>query len=128
MEVESAKPIDSISGDRRAARRYDLQLEVRWTLIRRRRAVDSGVGRTIDISSRGVLFEADRPLPLAWNVELSVFWPVLLGDVAPLQLAISGAIVRSQGQRVAIRMHRHEFRIRAHSLPGTGGVAETRIA
>jgi hypothetical protein len=101
---------ESIGGDRRADRRYDLRLDLRWKLIRRRRVLETGVGVTLDFSSGGLLFETDRPLPAGLNVELSIAWPVLLHDVAQLQLVVSGRVVRSQGVRTAIRMVQHEFR------------------
>ena len=43
-------------------------------------------------------------------MELSISWPVLLHNVAPLQLVVCGRIVRSDGKRTAIRMVQHEFR------------------
>src|SRR6266567_1545735 len=116
---------DSIAGDRRSDRRYRIQLELRWKLIRRRKLQDSGTGRTIDLSSGGILFDAGRPLPVGLNVELSVSWPVLLQHVAPMQLVVAGRIVRSDGRRTALRITQHEFRTmggssegRESSLPG----------
>jgi hypothetical protein len=44
------------------------------------------------------------------NVELSINWPVLLHDVAPMQLVVSGRIVRSKDHKVAVRTTQHEFR------------------
>ena len=105
-----APDYDAINGDRRKDRRYHLQLELRWKLIRRRRVLDKGTGRTIDVSSGGVLFDAGRHLPEGLNVELSISWPVLLHNVAPLQLVVCGRIVRGNGQQVAIRTVQHEFR------------------
>jgi hypothetical protein len=99
-----------IPGDRRSDRRYRIDLELRWKLIHRRKVQDSGVGRTIDLSSGGILFEANREMPVGLNVELSVAWPVLLHQVAALQLVVSGRIVRTDGQQVALRMTQHEFR------------------
>jgi hypothetical protein len=101
---------DAIAGDRRQDRRYELQLDVKWKLIRRRRVLDTGTGQTIDMSSGGVLFDAGRHLPEGLNVELSITWPVLLHNVAPMQLMASGRIVRSSGRKVAIQTTQHEFR------------------
>lgn len=112
---EPAVQSDSISGDRRRDRRYHLQLELKWKLIRRRRVLDVGVGQTIDISSGGILFDAGRHLPDGLNVELSISWPVLLHNVAPMQLIASGKIVRGDGRRVAIQTVQHEFRTVGHS-------------
>jgi hypothetical protein len=101
---------DGIGGDRRSDRRYGLRLELRWKLIRRRRILEAGTGETVDFSSGGVLFETARPMPVGLNVELAVAWPVLLHNVAQLQLVVGGRIVRSDGYRTAIQMTQHEFR------------------
>jgi c-di-GMP-binding flagellar brake protein YcgR len=104
---------DGIAGERRYDRRYDIELDVRWKLLRRRKVVDTGTGRTVDLSSGGILFEAGRALPPGLDVELSVSWPVLLHDVAPLQLVVTGRIVRSDERHVALRTIQHEFRTMA---------------
>ncbi len=108
-----------IAGDRRYDKRYQLQLELRWKLIRRRKIQDVGAGRTIDLSSGGILFEATKPLPVGLNVELSIAWPVLLHNVAPMQLVVSGKIVRSAGGNTAVLITAHEFRT-------TGGSSDHR--
>ncbi len=102
--------LDSIAGDRRNDRRYRIELDLRWKLIRRRKVRDVGTGRTLDLSSGGVLFDATRPLPVGMNVELSVSWPVLLHNVAAMQLVITGRIIRTNGSQIAIHMDQHEFR------------------
>src|SRR5580658_750251 len=102
--------MDTIGGERRNHRRYDMQLELRWKLVRRRRVIDNGVGHTLDLSSGGVRFHAGRELPVGLNVDLGVSWPVRLHNVAPMQLAIQGKIVRSADGWVAIRTVAHEFR------------------
>lgn len=99
-----------IAGERRSDRRYRIRLDVRWKLIRRRKVQEVGSGRTVDLSSGGILFETDRELPVGLNVELSILWPVLLRQMAPMQLVVAGRIVRSANQRVALRMTQHEFR------------------
>ena len=101
---------DAIGGDQRQDRRYQLQLELKWKLIRRRRVLDTGTGQTVDVSSGGFLFDAGRHLPEGLNVELSVAWPVLLHNVAPIQLVATGKIVRANDRQVAIQTIQHEFR------------------
>ena len=118
---DTIQEFDTIAGDRRRDKRYGLELDLRWKLIRRRRLLESGEGRTVDVSSGGILFDAGRPLPAGLNVELSVTWPVMLHNVAPLQLLVYGKIVRSEGRRTAIRMVQHEFRT-------AGSVMERRLA
>lgn len=101
---------DAIGGDRRQDRRYQLQLELKWKLIRRRRVLETGTGRTVDVSSGGILFDPGHYLPEGLNVELSISWPVLLRNVVPMQLVATGKIVRSNGPLVAIQTTQHEFR------------------
>ena len=119
MSWPEQTPVEGIHGDRRYDRRYEIALEVRWKLVRRRKVLDSGVGTTIDLSSGGILFDAGRALPVGLSVEISISWPALLHNVAPMQLAVSGRIVRTHGTRVAIAMTQHEFRT-------AGASAETR--
>src|SRR6266852_4358844 len=101
---EEVNERNGISGDRRFDRRYQLQLDLRWKLIRRRKLQDAGDGRTIDFSSGGLLFDATRPLPVGLNVELSISWPVLLHNVAPMQLVVTGRVVRTVGGYTAIQI------------------------
>jgi hypothetical protein len=100
----------SIGGNRRGGRRYNLQLEVRWKLMHRRRVLESGAGRTRDLSSCGILFETDRPLPVGSRLDLAVSWPALLHGEAALNLVATGRVVRSGQTGTAIRMIQHGFR------------------
>jgi hypothetical protein len=107
---DAFQEFDAITGDRRRSKRYELELDLRWKLIRRRRVLESGEGRTVDVSSDGILFDSGRPLPAGVNVELSITWPVLLHGLGPLHLVVSGKIVCSAGRRSAVHMVQHEFR------------------
>jgi hypothetical protein len=108
-DKESKAP-EGIAGDRRADRRYPIHLDLRWKLIHRKRVLDSGVGATLDLSSGGVQFESGRTLPEGSDMELSISWPVLLHNVAHMQLLVHGRIVRSKDGRIAVRMIQHDFR------------------
>jgi hypothetical protein len=102
---------DKIEADRRAARRYDIALDLRWKVIWGRRTWGTGTGTTLNLSSGGILFEADRQLsPEGLKVELSISWPVLLDNQTPLQLVVTGRIVRALGRRTAIHISQHQFR------------------
>jgi hypothetical protein len=108
--LEQPAPPESIHGDRRYDRRYEIALELRWKLVRRRKVLETGIGATVDLSSGGILFDAGQTLPVGLSVELAISWPALLHNVAPMQLAVSGRIVRTHGSRIAISMVQHEFR------------------
>jgi len=102
--------IESIGGERRRDKRYGMQLQLRWKLVRRRRLIDTGTGCTVNMSSGGIRFEAGRDMPAGLNVELAIAWPILLLNVAPMQLFITGRILRSGNGWAAIRTVTHEFR------------------
>jgi hypothetical protein len=95
---------------RRRDRRYALQLDLRWKLVRRRRVLETGTGYTLDLSSSGILLDVGRHLPAGLNLELSVSWPVLHQNVSPLHLSVLGRIVRTDGHLAAIQMVQHELR------------------
>ncbi len=107
---DTVQQVETIGGERRDDRRYDMKLELRWKLVRRRRVIDTGVGYTLDLSRGGIRFHAGRDLPVGLNVDISVAWPVRLHNVAPMQLSVQGKIVRSSDGWVAIRTVQHEFR------------------
>jgi hypothetical protein len=119
-EKELSK-LPGIAGERRGNRRYGLQLDLTWKLVRRGRLLNTGAGVTVDLSSRGILFDGGRDLPAGLNVELSIAWPVLLNDVARLQLAVAGRIVRCKDRMIAIEMVQHGFR--TAGIPEEHGIA-----
>ena len=97
-------------GERRSRSRYTIELEVRWKLLDPNGPLDSGFGRTLNLSPSGILFDAGRNLSVGQKVYLAISWPILLNDATRLQLTVEGSIVRTQGNRIAIHLLRHEFR------------------
>jgi hypothetical protein len=114
--VEQLKAIKGIAHDPRVDRRYDLKLELSWNLMRGRRVIGRGSGISVNLSSGGILFDAGRTLPLGSNVELFISWPVLLHDTVPLQLIVSGRILRISGNCAAIHIGQHHI---GPNPPGT---------
>jgi len=97
------------AGNRLLHRRYGIQLELQWKLIRRTHLLDTGNGRTIDLSAGGILFEIGRHVSVGSHVELSINWPVPGDSAQPMQLVVSGYVIRAGHYRAAIRMVRHQF-------------------
>lgn len=96
--------------ERRFKRRYPIALEVQYKVMKHRRVERLGCGRTLNISSGGVLFEADGSLPASGPIELALNWPFLLHGSCGLKLVIWGRIVRTKDKATAIRAEFHEFR------------------
>jgi hypothetical protein len=64
------------------------------------------------MSSNGVLFTSDQPLPSGKPVVLEISWPVLLDESRPLKLVTRGRIIRCDSVMAAIRIEGWEFRTR----------------
>jgi hypothetical protein len=111
--------------DQRANGRYPIALDVQYKLLRGDRVISMGSGKTLNISSGGVLLETDQPLPPSGVVELAIQWPFLLREVCSLKLVVRGRIVRRdhETKATAVRNESHEFRtagIRSSRRDDTG--------
>src|SRR5260370_37696382 len=96
--------------DRRTKRRFQIDQEVRYKMLYGQRIAETGVGRTINISSGGVWFTTESMLTSGMPVEPSMNWTVLLNDSCPMKLMIYGCVVRSNEKGAAVAIERYEFR------------------
>jgi c-di-GMP-binding flagellar brake protein YcgR len=100
--------------ERRSHPRYPVVVEVEYSVLRGDEAVKTARGWTVDISSGGVLFEADDVLPEGTRIEFSVAWPARLDNDVRLELCASGRVVRRDSNRTAVRIERPVFRTRSN--------------
>ncbi len=98
-----------VAGERRGALRFPIDQQVRYKVFARR-AVEAGCGRTVNMSSTGILFTAERVLAPGERVELSVNWPAYLDQKHPLKLVAAGRVVRASNGTAAMAIDRYEFR------------------
>jgi hypothetical protein len=103
----------SANAERRSRQRFRIQQPVSYTCLSG--GLPSGVGRVLDISSKGVRFTTETALKAGTRLELSVDWPARLNDACNLQLMIFGSVVRSENGAAAVRIEHYEFRTRASS-------------
>jgi c-di-GMP-binding flagellar brake protein YcgR len=96
--------------ERRTKRRFTIDQEVKYKMLYGQRIAETGVGRTMNISSGGVWFSTENMLTSGMPVELSMNWPVLLNDSCPMKLMIYGCVVRSNEKGAAVAIERYEFR------------------
>jgi len=98
--------------DQRARDRYPISLDLQYKVLRGGRVEQIGTGRTLNISSGGVLFETDDRLPQRGLVEVAMQWPYLLQGACGLKLVMRGHIVRSTAnhKETAVRAEFREFR------------------
>ena len=116
MERTACEAPEVASPERRASTRFPLAMDVGYALMGRREQRKTGSGQTIDLSSSGLSFTADRPLLTGQKLEVAIDWPVLLDGSLRLQLVMSGVVVRTSGTTTALKIQRHEFKTRGDSL------------
>jgi hypothetical protein len=99
--------------DRRRNRRYDLRLPLHYQVADRGSMPRNGSGYTCDLSSGGLSFRCRRPLPVGVHIEMNLDWPSKYGDLYPIELQVTGFIVRSVGGKVAVRITSRKFHVLA---------------
>jgi len=108
--------------ERRMKRRFTIEQEVRYKMLYGQRIAETGVGKTMNISSSGVWFSTENMLTSGW--------PVLLNDSCPMKLMIYGCVVRSNEKGAAVAIERYEFRTqgsKAFQQPGIPVPVELRF-
>lgn len=111
-QTDQSSPIEAAT-DRRLTSRFPVEQQIRYRLVQSKPAAKSSVGKTLNISSGGILFTtAERLLP-GHVVEIAMHWPVRLNGTCPLQFVATGRVIRSDDTSAAVRIHRYEFRTRA---------------
>ena len=96
--------------DQRSEHRYPVKAALEYWIVIRNRKVVTGIGGTVNISSRGVLIQTAHALPRGVTVELSIHWPARLNNTVALKLHVIGQTIRTQGSCTAVLIRRHVFR------------------
>jgi hypothetical protein len=104
------------TGERRGKRRFRIERDARYKLLYGQHIAETGLAKTVDISSSGVWFTSDTALPMGVPIELTISWPALLNDYCPMKLMIFGCVVRSTDSGAAINIERYEFRTQGSTL------------
>jgi hypothetical protein len=108
--VSDAQEINGTNQERRKSNRFPIEREVRYKTLNQRSEVVTGTGKTLNISSSGVLFTADHELPPGTRLEVSISWPAQLNEKCLLNLVARGRVARQSGTRVALQIQQYEFR------------------
>ncbi len=105
------------SYERRVAERFPMERQVRYKVAGRKGACQEGVGTTINMSSRGVLFTTGGPVAPGRRIEVSISWPAQLNENCALRLVAHGRVARSEGNAAAVEIGRYEFRTQRVQRP-----------
>lgn len=92
----------------RAAQRFSIHLDVKYVILGAKDRQEA-TGRTVNISTKGILFRTARPLPVGTRIQIAIRWPVLLYNTTPMRLIIAGSVVRCDQECVAVAIQRHKF-------------------
>lgn len=100
--------------DRRRSARYPIEREIRFVVSSRRKTDNNevGSGRTINISSNGILFSTNQHITAGSRIKMAVDWPVKLENNCQLKLSAFGRVVRCDDGTAAVEIEQYEFRTR----------------
>lgn len=101
------------AADRRSSDRFPIEREVRFKVLNKKNNEDNGVGRTVNMSSNGVLFSTDQLLLPGRRVEVSISWPAQLNNRCALRLVARGRVVRFDDGQAAMEIQQYEFKTQA---------------
>jgi len=96
--------------ERRSSDRFPMERDVRFKVINRKNGEESGAGKTVNMSSNGVLFVTEQNLLPGRRVEMTISWPAKLNDTCNLKFVARGRIVRVENGRAAVELQQYEFR------------------
>jgi len=94
--------------ERRSKSRYPIQLRVRYQTLSR--FPISGAGETLNISSSGLLVSSPDEIGAGSQLKITIEWPSLLNGTTPLQLMMTGRVVRRVGSGFAVACESYQFR------------------
>jgi hypothetical protein len=93
--------------ERRGKTRFPIELVARYA-VQGPQEIE-GTGRTVNISSNGLLMTSAHEVSPSTSISVVVQWPIAIGNV-PLALHIRGSVVRCDHGFVAVRIGTHELR------------------
>jgi hypothetical protein len=109
-EVLDLTQEQTANSDRRHSDRFPIERDVRYRALSKRATEESGEGKTVNISSSGVLFNAGHTLLPGRRLEVSISWPAQLNNKCNLKLVARGRVVRFEDGRTAMEIQQYEFR------------------
>ena len=97
-------------GERRGADRFPIARELRYKILSKRLGHEQGAGKTINISSGGILFATEGAMLPGKKLEMAISWPAQLDNHCSLKLVARGRIVRVEPGQTAVEIQQYEFR------------------
>jgi hypothetical protein len=95
--------------ERRLKARYPIELAVCYQTVDPAQGV-GGTGRSLNMSSGGLLVSCQARLALGTVLKVTLEWPSLLDGTTPLQLVTVGRVARSDEASFAMTFEQYQFR------------------
>jgi len=95
--------------DRRNPGRFPMDREIRFRMTNKRNEL-VGAGRTVNMSSKGLLIRTEQKLLTGKRLEMAISWPAQLDHKCALKLIARGKVVRAEAGTAAVSIEQYEFR------------------
>jgi PilZ domain len=117
-------PEQTQESDRRRSDRFAIEREIRYRALNKRGGEEAGEGKTVNMSSSGVLFTSGQILRPGRRIELAISWPAQLNNKCALKLVARGRIVRFDNGLAAMEIQQYEFRTQSPGAATIAGLAK----
>jgi hypothetical protein len=117
-------PEQTQDSDRRRSDRFAIEREIRYRALNKRGGEEAGEGKTVNMSSSGVLFTSGQILRPGRRIELAISWPAQLNNKCALKLVARGRIVRFENGLAAMEIQQYEFRTQSAPVAAAAGLAK----
>ena len=111
--------------ERRRRIRFPIALNALYT-VNGPHEIEGG-GWTVNISSHGMLITSAHEVSPDTSISIVIEWPILFGDVCPLELLIHGTVVRSGRGLVAVQFSTYEVRTQSKPSDQVQGLPKRRV-
>ena len=99
--------------DRRESDRMAIERDVEFRVLSRKGGERPANGKTVNISSSGILFTTEQMLLPGRRLEMTISWPAQLDNKCALKLVARGRVVRFEDGCAALEIMQHEFRTKS---------------
>jgi len=103
------------SSERRASDRFPIERDLKYRILSKRNGDEAGSGKTVNMSSNGVLFSTESILLPGRRVEVAINWPAQLNAKVSLKLVARGRVVRYEQGMAAMEIQQYEFRTQGNT-------------
>ena len=96
--------------EKRTNLRFPMERDCRFRVIAPNRRMPEAPGKTLNLSSKGMLLSVDRTVPVGSCLEVVVHWPVQISEQCRLKMVARARVLRSTDTEAAVEIESYEFR------------------